>query len=94
MSLSISQQKIDELLQYTAPPYVVTSSHITLTSPAEIEQEPLVVSGTIFNVSLFTAETKQNLLDLRRKIVDSQVPLASEDALEDEIGRMRDRKLR
>jgi hypothetical protein len=91
MSLSISQEKIEELLRHTALPYAVTSSLITPTNPAEIVQESLAVSGTVFSVSLFTRETKQNLLDLRRKIVDSQVPLASENELQDEVGRMRDR---
>ena len=88
MSLSISEKRVEELLASSVPGYAVTPSLISQMSfgdslPAGAES--IAVSGTMFRLPAFTTETREYLLSLRRKIVESQIPLKTGEELDRDI---------
>ena len=89
MSLSIDEEKLEELVRTTPKSYTVTSSNlapVTLDEP--IRTEP-VVSGTTYSAPVrLSPEAREYMLSLRRKIEESGKPLktvAELDALIEEV---------
>lgn len=87
----LSIEKIDELLRSSRLSYEVRSFSIAPVDMRPVGLESSEVGGTMFGLPVFTSDTREHLLSLRRKIVESGVPLKSPDELDQEIDEIRGR---
>lgn len=83
--------KIDEALRSIKAPYQVCAFNLTPMEAPQLTLESSEVSSTAFGLPVFTPETREYLLSLRRRIVESGLPLKSEQELDLEIDEMRGR---
>jgi len=90
MLLSIDKDKINELLANTPRSYIVTSSHM---ETAQIETEPpsISVHGTTSNLPFDVVKSKERLLSLRSRIIESGAHLLDADELRREINESKGR---
>ncbi|HEV2350533.1 MAG TPA: hypothetical protein VG028_11885 [Terriglobia bacterium] len=95
MSFSINESKVEELLKSSNKGYEVSTSSVGAKVENIVPLSPYgAVSGTIYAAPiLVTVETKEHLMDLRRKIEESGAPLKDADDLTLEIGKMRRKDL-
>ena len=89
--MTISKDKIDEILRSTPVPYTVTVCNVAPTPQLHFETKPISVNSTAYGAPVFTETTREHLLRLRRNIVESGQPLKDEQELDREIDEMRGR---
>jgi hypothetical protein len=96
MLLSIDEAKVAEVLKSSSmPQYKVSKSEVMEPTVGirNYASAPYAMSGTIYTAPLLvTPETKERLLEARRKIEESGVPLKSARDLTKEIDEMRGRR--
>jgi hypothetical protein len=92
--MTISEEKINEILRSTPPPqYTVSVCNIAPPPAPSPELAPVIVSvnGTCYGAPVFTETTREYLLRLRREIEESGTPLKSAIELEREIDELKGR---
>lgn len=91
MLLTIDEAKVRESLAASGKPsYVVTPSHLAIAELPSAPTPSSFVGGTMmFGEPRASAETREYVISLRRKIEESGVPLKSADELSREIDEMR-----
>lgn len=92
MSLSISEDKLIELLKSSGSAYSVSTSDLPTVVITEEPAYPMnyAASGVVYAApQLVTPEAREALIEARRKIEVSGVKLKSADELSAEIGEMR-----
>jgi hypothetical protein len=91
MLLTIDEAKVRESMAASSKPcYVVTASHLVIAELPPAPTPSSSVGGTMmFREPRASAETREYVLSLRRKIEESGVPLKSVDELSREIDEMR-----
>ena len=87
----LSIEKIDEVLQSAKPLYEAHALNVAPVQVSRISLEPSGVTSTQFGLPVFTSDTREYLLSLRRRIVESGMPLKTAEELDREIDEMRSR---
>lgn len=87
----LSIEKIDEALRSAKAPYEAHALNVAPIQVPRISVEPSGVTSTQFGLPVFTSDTREILLSLRRRIVESGMPLKSVEELDREIDEMRSR---
>jgi hypothetical protein len=93
MLLTIDDAKVRESLATSnKPSYVVTASHLFVAELPSAPAPSSSVGGTMmFGTPRASADTREYVMSLRRKIEESGVPLKTADELGKEIDEMRGR---
>jgi hypothetical protein len=93
MLLSINESKVAELLKSSNKGYTVSDVPLVIENSTPPYPATPEVSGTVYTAPvLVTADTKERLLDARRRIEESGVPLKGVEQLAREIDQMRGRR--